>query len=281
MASSGNLETIGPGSFESILVVFQNALEGRQDTYDDWYTNIHIRDAMRLEGAIATQRFGPAADQPVLDGRRVEAGYFAHTIYEWESAAKSVAGHTMRAGTPWMEIIRDCSFAGLRDYFYRPVFLSHGWSREKGFRRGDDVLTALIIPPEGAGADFEEWFIARHATDTVGLRGIGSVGLFSLHEEQSLPTPSRFKYVAIYALSDRTAALDAWQVRHDKRSTTDLSGQAREVEIACWQPRTPRLRSEEVANPSPSARAEEQRARATYANRYLSQEELQALLGAT
>jgi hypothetical protein len=267
-----------PRPFESILVVFQNALEGRESTYDDWYTNIHIRDAMRLEGAIATQRFGPAADQPVLDGRRVEPGYFAHTIYEWESAAKSVEGHQMRAGTPLMEIIRDCSFAGLRDYFYRPVFLSHGWTREKGFRVGDEILTALIIPPEGGEADFEECFVARHATDTLGLPGIGSIGLFSLHEEQSLPTPSRFEYVAIYALSDRAAALEAWAVRYDKRSTTDLSAQAQEVEIACWKPRIPRLRSEDVANPSPSALAEEQRARATYANRYLSQKELQALL---
>ena len=110
---------------ESILIVYQNSAEGRLKEYDDWYTHIHIRDAMRLEGAIATQRFAVSDDQPVIGGKRVIPGYFAHTIYEWESAAKSVAGHSTRAGTLLMEITRDGSFVGLRDYFYRPVFLSY------------------------------------------------------------------------------------------------------------------------------------------------------------
>ena len=94
-------------SFESILVVFQNPVTGRREPYvTHWYTNIHIRDAMRLEGAIATQRFVVADDQPVLGGERVVPGYWAHTVYEWESAAKSVQGHAARAGTPLMEITR-------------------------------------------------------------------------------------------------------------------------------------------------------------------------------
>jgi hypothetical protein len=262
-----------PDSFESILIVFQNPRPGRQESYDDWYSNVHIRDAMRLDGAIATQRFIAAEDQPVLGGERVEPGYFAHTIYEWESAAKSVAGHGARAGTPLMEIIGDCSFEALQDYFYRPVFLSHGWSREAGFRRGKDILTALIIPTPGREASFIDWFQTHHVPGTLALPGFGSVGLFSLHEEQSLPKPSRFPLVAVYGLIDRAAALRAWGERHD-----DISARAQEVTAGCWQPRIARLRAEEVLNPPPSAAAEERRARTVYADRFLSQEALQALL---
>ena len=101
---------------------------------------------MRLDGAIATQRFVVSEDQLTNDGVRVVPGHWAHTIYEWESAAKSVEGHRTRAGTPSTEISKDGSFENLRDYFYRPTFLSHGWSREDGFRRGNDILTALIEP---------------------------------------------------------------------------------------------------------------------------------------
>jgi hypothetical protein len=272
---------MGPSDiFESILIVFQNARPGRQESYDDWYTNVHIRDAMRLDGAIATQRFVAAADQPVLGGRQVEPGYFAHTIYEWESAAKSVAGHGARAGMPLMEITGDCSFEALQDYFYRPVFLSHGWSREAGFRRGRDILTALIIPPPGGEAAFIDWFLTTHVPDTLALPGFGSVGLFSLHEEQSLLRPSRFPLAAVYALTDRAAALRAWSERYDAGAPADLSARAQEVTIGCWQPRIARLRAEDVLNqpPAAAAAAEERRAREAYADRFLSQEDLQKLL---
>ncbi|NWK98293.1 hypothetical protein DM806_22020 [Sphingobium lactosutens] len=261
------------GTFESILIVYQNAVEGRQDSYDDWYTNIHIRDAMRLDGAIATQRFIITPQQPIVDGRTVDPGYFAHTIYEWESAAKSVLGHKERVGTASMEVIRDASFDGLRDYFYRPVFLSHGWTREKGFRRGEDVITALIRPKKGDEVGFSQWFEHHHAPDALKLPGVGSVGLFSYHEEQSLPTPFSFPLVAIYGIPDRSVAVQAWT-----GAALDLISRAEEVEAGCWQARIPRLRSEDVIDPTAEAAAEERRARQVYAGQFLSAEEIAGML---
>ncbi|HET8612473.1 MAG TPA: hypothetical protein VFL92_06870 [Sphingomonas sp.] len=266
------------GELESILVVFQNPREGRRDSYDDWYTNIHIRDAMRLDGAIATQRFITADEQPVIGGAKVDPGYFAHTIYEWESAAKSVAGHSARAGTPLMEITADCSFTALRDFFFRPVFLSHGWTREAGFRRGESVMTALILPRAGDEQRFMRWFEAAHAPAVLGLAGFGSVGLFSLHEEQSLPEPLGFPLVAVYGVIDRTAAVRSWSDQSGSGSHADLASQAREVEIGCWKPRIARLRAEQVADPDAAGAAEEARARKAYADRFLTQQQLHELL---
>jgi len=266
------------GALESILIVFQNPRAGRRDSYDDWYTHVHIRDAMRLDGAIATQRFVTAVEQPVIGGGAVDPGYFAHTIYEWESAAKSVAGHSARAGTPLMEISGDCLFEGLRDYFFRPVFLSHGWTREAGFRRGDSVMTALILPPEGEEEAFARWFEARHAPAALALDGIGSIGLFALHEEQSLPVPLRFPLAAVYGVTDRATAVRAWGTAAGTGSDADLAAHAREVEIGCWQPRIARLRAEQVADPDAASAAEEARARAAHADRFLSQRQLHDLL---
>jgi hypothetical protein len=264
------------GALESILIVFQNPREGRRESYDDWYTHVHIRDAMRLDGAIATQRFVAAEEQPAIGGKAIDPGYFAHTIYEWESAAKSVAGHSERAGTPLMEITGDCSFEGLRDYFFRPVFLSHGWTREGGFRRGDSVMTALILPPAGDEDAFARWFEESHVPAATALEGIGSAGLFSLHEEQSLPVPLRFPLVAVYGVTDRVAAIRSWDELAG--SGADLATHAREIEIGCWQPRIARLRAEQVADPDAASAAEEARARAAYADRFLSQQQLHDLL---
>jgi hypothetical protein len=265
-----------PETLESILVVYQNAATGRQDRYDEWYTNIHIRDAMRIDGAIATQRFIVGKEQPVLDGERIVPAFWAHTIYEWESAEQSVRGHE-RAGTPLMEISRDCAFEGLRDYFYRPEYLSHGWTPQAGFRRGEEILTALIIP-SGAGAAFVDWFRERHAPDTLALDGFGSAAVFSLHEAQSLPNPAEHPFVAIYGLTASSVALRAWARRHDERSATDLTAMSDRVEIGCWQPRIARLRALEVTNPTAEAAAREQRAREKYQGNYLTQEELERAL---
>lgn len=260
-------------TLESILVVHQNPVTGRLNEYDDWYTNIHIRDALRLDGAIATQRFIVGDEQPVLDGKAVAPELWAHTIYEWESAQKSVDGHNARAGTPLMEISRDGAFKGLRDYFYRPEYLSHGWSREAGFRRGTEILTVLL-QPEGESAAFLAWFKEHHAPDTLTLPGFGSVGLFSLHECQSLPLDPEYPVVAIYGLTDRPVALKAWAERHDARSENDLTSHTRKLEVGAWQPRIERLRAEEVANPSPEAAVREQTARVKHAGNYLSPQEL-------
>ncbi len=261
---------------ESILIVFQKPAEGRQASYDDWYTNIHIRDAMRLDGAIATQRFIVADDQPVLGGRKVVPRHWAHTIYEWESAEKSVDGHSARAGTPLMEISRDGVFDELRDFFFRPVFLSHGWTREAGFRRGTWILTAMIVPPAGEAARFADWFRDRHAPEILALPGIESAGLFSLHEAQSLPYPCPFPLAAVYGVSDPKAAFASWQAQEG--SATDLAKAAQSVELTFWQPRIARLRAEAVANPTEAAAAEERRARTLYADRFLTQDDLNRLL---
>ena len=50
---------------EAILVVMTKAHPGREADMDDWYTNIHVRDALRFRGSISAQRFIRSADQPM------------------------------------------------------------------------------------------------------------------------------------------------------------------------------------------------------------------------
>ncbi len=41
----------------SYLIHFTNPAEGREDEYNDWYSNRHIKDVVGLDGFAAAQRF--------------------------------------------------------------------------------------------------------------------------------------------------------------------------------------------------------------------------------
>ena len=46
-----------------ILVVLSNAVEGREEEYNDWYTNTHLRDILALPGFVSAQRFKLSDEQ--------------------------------------------------------------------------------------------------------------------------------------------------------------------------------------------------------------------------
>ena len=160
-----------------------------------------------------------------------------------------------------MEVSRICA-----TNFYCPTFLSHGWTREDGFRRGDDLLTALIVPA-GPPAEFVTWFHDVHIPAILACQAIASIGLFTLHESQSLPVPSDYPLAAIYSLSDRKAALSAWEAM-EAGGGASLSSATSTAEVTCWQPRIARLRKEDVSHASAEAAALEAHARKTCSQRF-------------
>ena len=40
-----------------VFVVFSNPVEGREDEYNAWFTDVHLQDALKIPGIIAAQRF--------------------------------------------------------------------------------------------------------------------------------------------------------------------------------------------------------------------------------
>lgn len=59
-----------------ILVVLSNPVEGKEDEYNDWYTNQHLGDVCAAPGFVAARRF------KVVDG---ESDHKYLAIYEMES----------------------------------------------------------------------------------------------------------------------------------------------------------------------------------------------------
>jgi hypothetical protein len=46
------------------FVVLSESVEGREDEYNDWYTNRHLADVLRVDGFVAAQRFRLAESDP-------------------------------------------------------------------------------------------------------------------------------------------------------------------------------------------------------------------------
>lgn len=83
-----------------VFIVQTNPVPGREDEYNNWYTNVHLPDVLKVPGIVSAQRFRRTAQQ--RGAGPYPWDYLA--IYECESedVAKVIAGLTERSGTPAM-----------------------------------------------------------------------------------------------------------------------------------------------------------------------------------
>jgi hypothetical protein len=66
----------------ALLVVFSNAVDGEDEEFNRWYTEVHVPDVIKLGGATVGRRYR-AAGVPLLPGIPEPGGYAA--IYEVEA----------------------------------------------------------------------------------------------------------------------------------------------------------------------------------------------------
>lgn len=101
-----------------ILIALTNAVEGRDDEFNDWYTNRHLADLMALPGVIAAQRYA------LSDYQRVDPPYpFKYcAVYEIETDDLPAVQKALkeRANTPAMPISPAMAPGSLILYF-RPI----------------------------------------------------------------------------------------------------------------------------------------------------------------
>lgn len=85
----------------TLLVVLTSPVEGREDEYNDWYTNSHLDDVLKAAGFTAAQRFSFV---PSKLSRNPAAPYLA--IYEVDADRREEAERLLleTANTPAMPI---------------------------------------------------------------------------------------------------------------------------------------------------------------------------------
>ena len=63
-----------------VFVVFTEPVDGQEAEYNQWYSDVHIPDVLKLDGVVAARRFKLAAMNPPQDGH---PSYLA--LYEIET----------------------------------------------------------------------------------------------------------------------------------------------------------------------------------------------------
>lgn len=76
---------------KTIFVVMTNPVEGKEKEYNDWYSNVHVKEALAIKGFKSAQRF------KLTKAQQVEEQPFKYiAIYEIES--EDVEGTIRRLG---------------------------------------------------------------------------------------------------------------------------------------------------------------------------------------
>jgi len=84
------------------LIVLSNAVEGREDEFNDWYTNTHLADVVRVPGIVSAQRFHCTAVQ--RDAGKQPWQYMAIYDCDADNVQQVIDNIGARAGTPEMPI---------------------------------------------------------------------------------------------------------------------------------------------------------------------------------
>lgn len=84
------------------LIALTNPLEGRDDEFNDWYTNVHLGDVLKLPGVVAAQRY-KMADVQHRPGP-FEFGYMAVYEIEIDDIRTTLSELTRVSGTAEMPL---------------------------------------------------------------------------------------------------------------------------------------------------------------------------------
>lgn len=243
---------------EAVLVVLSKPLPGRDEDFNDWYTHIHLRDALRFRGSIAAQRFRRSPLQSHALPDCFDWPYLA--LYDVFDAARFSREHWDNATTPRMMITDAFDDSVLEDYHYYPrLFRDH----DPGAPNGAVILERM----NATGGRDEE--LVRYYADTVfpaamARPGVRSGALMSFRPEgQLMPTEASHRHVAVYRI-DGPEAVAAWR---DAVSLDPAYVDPASLLISHWEPITGRITKDDVIHSDATSLAEEERARAHMGDR--------------
>jgi hypothetical protein len=101
-----------------VFVVFTNAVEGRENIYNKWYTDVHLKDVLKVPGIVAAQRFRLSdvqRDAPPFPWR-----YLALYEIETDDLNRTLAALRERAGTSAM-VVSDAVAPERAGWFFQPI----------------------------------------------------------------------------------------------------------------------------------------------------------------
>ena len=101
-----------------VYVVMSNPTDGREDDYNEWYTNRHLDDVLKLPGFMSAQRFRLSSTTPPQSAPH---RYLA--VYEIETDDIDKANMTLRdaARSGELPLSDALDVRNLHAWFYEPI----------------------------------------------------------------------------------------------------------------------------------------------------------------
>ncbi|WP_422342735.1 hypothetical protein [Parasphingorhabdus sp.] len=248
---------------EAVLVVLTKAHPGREDDLDDWYTNIHIRDALRFRGSIAAQRFVRSENQPMEIGDDFDWKYLAfYDVFDAELFSRE---HWDNALTSRMMVTNAIDDSVLEDYHYYPLAFRN-YDPETP-HTGGVVLEQLNAVP-GEEQAFRNWYADSYLPQAARRPGVQSAGFLMFRSHgQMIPTEPSVNYVGIYKVNDD----QAWKSWKDAPSLADTpSVEQSSLRVTHWDHLTDRITKDAVQYPTSEGLAAEERARIRMGDKVLT-----------
>jgi hypothetical protein len=248
---------------EAILVVLTKARPGREDDLDDWYSNIHIRDALRFRGSITAQRFSRSSDQPM--DLPASFDWQCLALYDVFDAERFSREHWENALTSRMMVTDAIDDSVLEDYHYYPLAFR---DNDPGTAHSGGVILEQLNAEPGQDREFREWYAGSYLPQAARRPGVqsASFAMFRSHG-QMIPTTPSHNYVGIYKVND-AAAWQAWQAS-PVLAEAPCVDQAT-LRITHWDWLTARLTKDAVQNPTSAGLAAEEQARLRMGDRVLT-----------
>lgn len=239
---------------EAVLVVLTKARPGREADLDDWYTNIHIRDALRFRGSIAAQRFTRSSDQPMDIPAGYDWQYLA--LYDVFDPERFSREHWDNALTNRMMVTTAIDDSVLEDYHYYPLAFRNN---DPDTEHSGGVIFEQFSAAPGEDAELRAWYADEYLLAAARRTGVHSAGLLAYRSfGQMIPTVPQYNYVGVYKVNSP----DAWKGWQGTPllSATPLIDNA-SLLVTHWDRLTRKLTKDHVQHPTSEGLAAEENAR--------------------
>lgn len=101
------------------LIVFTEPTPGRDDEYNRWYDEVHLREVLEVEGFVSAQRFA-LADAQIGGGDAAPPGRYL-AIYDVEADDLEAALEKLNAGSATMEMSDALDMGSAQAFAYSAI----------------------------------------------------------------------------------------------------------------------------------------------------------------
>jgi hypothetical protein len=191
---------------DSLMIVLNNAKPGREDDFNDWYTNEHIVDVVeKLDGFLTAQRFKLVESQLEPTEMEYSAVYriAPGQVDEAQAAVlmqRAERPEAIAAGRRPLLTVSDSLGAPHHSWFYEPITpLLKSTTQPIEPAETDEFMFVFSNVHEGREDEFNHWYNDEHIIDVVEkLDGFITAQRYELTEKQLEPT--QYRYVAMYRI---------------------------------------------------------------------------------